>query len=178
VTETGGFYIGMGGNTGDPPATFRACLEALEQRQLARVVRVSSLWRSPAQLGVVGSDFFNGVAELESLLSPARLMTCLLALELGCGRVRDGVAGSRPVDLDILAWSGGAVDQPRLCVPHPGTVDRRFVLEPFAELAPDYRLPEGLVCDLLRAARRRGSWCRRHDAPSWSNWGEARALAS
>jgi 2-amino-4-hydroxy-6-hydroxymethyldihydropteridine diphosphokinase len=167
VTVTPRFFIGLGGNIGDPPATFRICLQALEERGLARLVQVSSLWRSPAQLGVMGGDFFNAVAELESACSPARLMTYLLALELGCGRVRGSVAGSRPVDLDILAWSGGAVDQPRLCVPHPGTASRRFVLEPFAEIAPDFALPEGRVADVLQRARRGGSWCRKQDAPGW-----------
>ncbi len=171
-------YLGLGGNLGDLPQTFKAALHHFETAGWFEVRRVSSLWRSPAW-GFDGPDFVNAVAEIDSDCEPRALLGALLAFELQCGRVRSEIMGSRPIDLDLLVWGETIVDEPGLCLPHPGTPQRRFVLEPLAELAPELALPGlGSVADHLKAMRSKDdSVCRLRPFDEWlerpSSYGQA-----
>lgn len=144
-------YIGLGANLGDRETTIRQALAALGSAPGVRVTRVSSL-RETEPWGVAEQPtFLNGVAELETDLGPRGLLETLLGVERSLGRVRDGGRwGPRVIDLDLLVHGDEAIDEPGLEVPHPYLSQRRFVLEPLAELAPDLVVPrQGVVSELL-----------------------------
>jgi 2-amino-4-hydroxy-6-hydroxymethyldihydropteridine diphosphokinase len=86
--------------------------------------------------------FLNGAAELETTLAPRELLDRLLAVERALGRERTGPRfGPRTIDLDLLLYGGETIDAPGLRVPHPRLHERRFALEPLAELDPGLELP-------------------------------------
>ena len=95
--------------------------------------------------------FVNAVVALETELGPRELLEQLLAVERALGRTRDGPRyGPRTIDLDLLVYGDDAFDEPGLHVPHPRLAERRFVLEPLFELAPDLVIPgAGPVSALL-----------------------------
>jgi 2-amino-4-hydroxy-6-hydroxymethyldihydropteridine diphosphokinase len=97
--------------------------------------------------------FLNGAVALDTELSPQALLEELLSVERRLGRVRDGTRwGPRIVDLDLLLYGDEVVDEPGLRVPHPRLRERRFALEPLAELDPELLVPgAGRVSDLLTA---------------------------
>ena len=148
-----GIYLGLGGNLGSVAQTFGMALEHFEQAGWLRVVRSSRLWRSPSW-GFEGPDFLNAVVEIQTIHGPHELLNALLTYEIQCGRVRGESMGSRPIDLDLLAWSDQVIDEPGLTLPHPGTPSRRFILEPLHDLAPKLNLmPSESVERLVLKAR-------------------------
>jgi 2-amino-4-hydroxy-6-hydroxymethyldihydropteridine diphosphokinase len=145
-------YVGLGANLGDRERTLRAAVDALTAEEGIEVVSVSTL-RETEPVGVGEQPLFlNGAAELETTLRARELLDRLLALEQRFGRVRiPGERGPRTLDLDLLLYGGGVIDEPGLTVPHPRLHERRFVLEPLAELAPDLVVPgHGDMESLLR----------------------------
>jgi 2-amino-4-hydroxy-6-hydroxymethyldihydropteridine diphosphokinase len=131
-------FIGLGANQGEPEATFRAAARALAR--VGRVVAASSLYAAAPRDIVDQPEFTNAALELETDLEPADLLLTLKRLELTLGRDQQGVRfGPRVIDLDILALEGRCVDDPELdlVIPHPRLVERRFALEPLAELDPN-----------------------------------------
>ena len=148
-----GIYLGLGGNLGSVAQTFGAALEHFEQAGWFHVVRSSRLWRSPSW-GFEGPDFLNAVVEIQTTHAPHELLKALLTYEIQCGRVRGKSMGSRPIDLDLLAWADQVIDKPGLTLPHPGTPSRRFVLEPLHDLAPKLTLMSSTCVEqLVRNAR-------------------------
>jgi 2-amino-4-hydroxy-6-hydroxymethyldihydropteridine diphosphokinase len=143
-------YIGLGSNLGDREENLRGALERLNE--LGRV-RVSS-FRETEPVGVTDQPrFVNAAAELETDLSPQDLLARLLEIErdLGRDRARERRWGPRTIDLDLLLYGDQVLDEPGLTVPHPRLDERRFVLEPLHELAPELSLPDGRrVVDLLQ----------------------------
>ena len=145
-------YVGLGANLGDRERTMRAAVHALAGEAGIEVVAVSTL-RETEPVGVGDQPrFLNGVAELETSLAPRELLDQLLAVEQRFGRVRTrGEHGPRTLDLDLLLYGDEVMDEPGLAVPHPRLHERRFVLEPLAELAPGLVVPgRGDVESLLR----------------------------
>jgi 2-amino-4-hydroxy-6-hydroxymethyldihydropteridine diphosphokinase len=138
-------YVGLGANLGDREATIRAALDALPG-----VVAVSRL-RETDPVGVVDQPrFLNGVAALETDLSARELLETLLEVERELGRERRERWGPRTIDLDLLLYGEETIDEPGLTVPHPRLHERRFALEPLAELAPNALIPgRGRVADAL-----------------------------
>ena len=111
---------------------------------------VSRIRATPA-LGPAGRGFANAALILESRGEPPELLADLKALERDFGRRPGRRWGPRVLDLDIILWSEGAWAGPGLVVPHPAFRSRRFVLEPLAELAADWRDPvTGLTVRHLR----------------------------
>ena len=88
-------------------------------------------------------NFLNGAAQVETDLPARELLERLLAIEARLGRVRgEGPRfGPRTIDLDLLVYGDETIDEPGLTVPHPRLAERRFALEPLAELAPDLEIP-------------------------------------
>jgi 2-amino-4-hydroxy-6-hydroxymethyldihydropteridine diphosphokinase len=129
-------YVGVGANLGDREATIRAAVDALPG-----VVGVSEL-RETEPVGVVDQPpFLNGAVRIETSLEPRALLEILLATERTLGRVREERWGPRTVDLDLLVYGDLTVDEPGLRVPHPRLHERRFALEPLAELDPELVVP-------------------------------------
>jgi 2-amino-4-hydroxy-6-hydroxymethyldihydropteridine diphosphokinase len=131
-------FIGLGGNM---PETARTLARAVaELRAIGSVVLTSSLYATAPRDLVAQPDFTNAALELQTDLSPRELITELKRLELALGRDPQGVRfGPRLLDMDILAIDGRCVTDTDidLIVPHPRLQERRFALEPLAELQPD-----------------------------------------
>lgn len=103
-----------------------------------RVIKVSSLLENPAVGGPVDSPpFLNAVAEIETILEPRKLLKCLLNIEHELGRERNLKWEPRRIDLDMLLFGQAVISEPDLVIPHPRMHDRRFVLQPLAEISPD-----------------------------------------
>ena len=152
-------WIGLGGNIGDVPATFRSALSSLGSCPGIRVVRVSRHYRTPAWGVTEQPDFINAVAEVASTLDPPALLSSLQSVERQHGRDRahEQRWGPRTLDLDLLAIADIIFDSPALQVPHPRLADRAFVLVPWVEIAPDLALPGlGRIADLCDALDRSG----------------------
>ena len=145
-------FVGLGSNLGDPEELIRSALELLGDEEGIEVVGVSSL-RETAPVGYEDQPrFLNGAAELETELPPQELLGRLLAIERRLGRVRgEGPRfGPRTIDLDLLLYGDETVREPGLTLPHPRLHERRFALEPLAELDPALEVPgRGSVQALL-----------------------------
>lgn len=137
--------IGIGGNLessrfGPPRDTLIAALAALTEKRI-RVLTRSGLYRTEP---VPRSDqpwFLNAVVSVATELGAKDLLTRLQATESQFGRIRAEANAPRIVDLDILDYEGEVIDTTSLVLPHPRLHERRFVLVPIAEIAPDWRHP-------------------------------------
>ena len=144
-------HVGLGANLGEREETLRRALELLAETAGIEVVAVSSL-RETDPVGYLDQPrFLNGAAALETSLSPRELLDALLSVERELGRTREGARfGPRAVDLDLLLYADAQLDEPGLTLPHPRLHERRFALEPLAELDPELVVPgRGRVTDLL-----------------------------
>ena len=144
-------YVGLGANLGDREATIRAAVDALGAEEGIDVVAVSTLRETEPEGVGEQPAFLNGAAALETTLPARELLDRLLEIEQRFGRVRiAGEHGPRTLDLDLLLYGDDTIDEPGLAVPHPRLHERRFVLEPLAELAPGLLVPgRGAVESLL-----------------------------
>ena len=134
-------YLGLGSNRGDRVAWLRAGIEAL-QRQGLGIDACSSLWLSEPVGDATLGWFVNCVVRVTRPPDPAALLAAALAAEQDCGRVRQpGVLTARTFDADVLLYDGRVMDDLELQVPHPRMCERRFVLNPLAELAAELMHP-------------------------------------
>jgi len=143
-------YLGLGSNLGDRAAMLREAVRALESPRL-HVVRVSPVYETEP-MDVPGQHWFlNLVVEAETDLFPLQLLHRTSKLEAQLGRKRLAPKGPRSIDIDILLFGNAVMDTPSLQIPHPRFRERRFVLAPLADLAPDLRDPvtRKTVRDLL-----------------------------
>lgn len=131
-------YISLGSNLGDRESTLRHALTLLRDRT-GHVVAISSFYDTEPVGFTEQPKFINAVAQLETTLLPEKLMETLLAIERELGRDRSATVpkGPRTIDLDLLLYDDRIIDFPALTVPHPAMHERRFVLEPLAEIAPN-----------------------------------------
>ena len=134
-------YIALGSNLGDREGTLRSAVDAL--RQLGSVDAISSFYET-APVGLVEQpDFLNAVIALRTALPPQELMAALLRIEQQHGRDRSVSVpkGPRTLDLDLLSYGDVVMETPTLTLPHPSLAERRFVLVPLTEFAPQWRHP-------------------------------------
>ena len=115
-------------------------MERLEAAGI-HILRRSSIYETEPQDLLDQPWFLNIVVEVETELFPRLLLARAQAIEIGMGRRRDLPKGPRPIDIDILLFGSFVIGTRELEVPHPRMRDRRFVLEPLAELAPGLRHP-------------------------------------
>ena len=144
-------FVGLGANLGDREATLSAAIALLEALDGVHVTAVSE-FRETEPVGYLDQPrFLNAAAELETTLAPGELLSSLLDVERALGRTRDGPRfGPRTIDLDLLLVDGIVVEEPGLTVPHPRLHERRFALEPLADLDPELIVPgHGTVAQLL-----------------------------
>ncbi len=128
-------YLSLGSNVGDREENLKRALARLGA--LGNVVAVSSFYETEPVEFTAQPWFLNCVVALEMELSPRQLLDALLALEAAMGRHRTQPKGPRLIDLDILLYGSQIVSEAGLTIPHPALPDRRFVLEPLAEIAPE-----------------------------------------
>ena len=137
-------YVALGSNL---PGAFASAEALLDEatRRLGHyglpVVRRSSLWRSAAWPDASAPPYLNAVALVETVLPPANALRSLHAMERDFGRVRDVPNAPRTLDLDLVAYGDLVSALPAPAVPHPRAHERRFVMGPLAEIAPDWRHP-------------------------------------
>jgi 2-amino-4-hydroxy-6-hydroxymethyldihydropteridine diphosphokinase len=143
-------FVGIGSNLGDREATLRRAVELLAAEDGIDVVAVSELRETEPVGPVEQGPFLNGAVRLATELPPRQLLARLLAIEQRLGRVRKERFGPRTIDLDLLVYGEQVIDEPGLKVPHPRLHERRFALEPLADLAPDLVIPgRGAISALL-----------------------------
>jgi len=136
-------HIALGSNLGDRRAAIDAALDAIGRIPHTTVEARSTLVETEP-VGPPGQGaYLNGAARLRTGLQPRKLLDRLLDIERRLGRVRSPGArwGPRTIDLDILVWGDLVLEEPSLTIPHPRLHERRFVLEPLAEIAPDIVIP-------------------------------------
>ena len=127
-------FVGLGANIGNPAAQLADALESLEGAGV--LVAVSGVYRS-APIGPAQPEFLNLVAELAVSDSPDELLARCQNLEAAARRVRRERWGPRTLDVDVLLFGDMVLRDPELVIPHPRMRERRFVLDPLAELAPE-----------------------------------------
>ena len=131
----------MGSNLGDKAARISSSLEALDRLPETRLVRASRFYQTEP-VGKTDQDWFvNAAALIETGLSPRALLEALLSIENRAGRVRTEKWGPRLIDLDLLFYDDLIIEEEGLVVPHPYMPERRFVLAPLSEVAPDWVHP-------------------------------------
>lgn len=132
-------FLGLGSNVGDRVTFLRAAVDALDE-----VVAVSPVYETAPLGGPEQGSYLNLVVELDTALDARALLNRCHQMEERAGRVRQERWGPRTLDVDVLWVDGEIVDDPDLEVPHPRLWERRFVLAPLADLAPDL-VPEALL---------------------------------
>lgn len=145
-------YIGLGANLGERETTIAEALRRVDEDEHTSVLRSTA----PIETEPVGYEdqprFLNAAARVQTTRSPRELLALLLQVERELGRVRgEGPRyGPRTIDLDLLLYGDERIDEPGLEVPHPRLHERRFALEPLAELDPALAVPgRGRVSALL-----------------------------
>jgi 2-amino-4-hydroxy-6-hydroxymethyldihydropteridine diphosphokinase len=144
-------YVGLGSNMGDRERMLWSAVHMLTFNAEVDVVEVSSI-RETDPVGIVDQPpFLNAAVAVDTELEPQALLELLLSIERELGRTRGGPRfGPRTIDLDLLLYGEEIVAEPGLTVPHPRLHERRFALEPLAELDPELVVPEkGSVQALL-----------------------------
>ena len=133
-------YLSLGSNLGDREANLRGAVERLAGRDV-RVLRTSRIYETEPVDYRDQAWFLNQVVEAETALFPLQLLTRTARLERDLGRKRTVPKGPRTIDIDILFYASAVIETLKLEIPHPRIAERRFVLVPLAELAPDLRHP-------------------------------------
>ena len=140
-------YLSLGSNLGDRAANLRAAIERLAEA--GTVKATSGLYETEPVDFRDQPWFLNCVVALETGKTPRGLLAHALTIEGAMGRQRAGNKGPRVIDIDILLFGNRVIEEPGLKIPHPAMHERRFVLEPLAEIAP-----EALHPTIKRTARR------------------------
>jgi 2-amino-4-hydroxy-6-hydroxymethyldihydropteridine diphosphokinase len=132
-------YLSLGSNIGARAVNLEMAISRLEE--LGRVVAVSSFYETEPVEVTAQPMFLNCVVALETEMLPQQFMRAVLDIEREMGRRRTQAKGPRTIDIDILLFGNAVIDTPDLTVPHPAMHERRFVLEPLTEIAPDVKHP-------------------------------------
>ena len=149
-------YVSLGSNLGDRAAMLERAIAAMNAAGV-RVVRQSSFCVTEP-VGAPGQPWFlNAVAEAKTSMLPLQLLHALLKIERELGRRRITPHGPRTIDLDILFYGSAVIRSQELEIPHPRLPERRFVLLPLAQLAPEFRHPtlHKSIAELLAETRDR-----------------------
>lgn len=155
VTNAETVYIGLGSNLGDRAASIEGALLAIERLPDVQVSHRSDLIETAAWGPIQQGPYLNAAAALRTTWPPRMLLDSLLKIEREAGRDRSREVrwGPRRLDLDLLLYGGHIIDEPGLTIPHPRMQERRFVLEPLAQIAPDLVHPVlGLTVTRLLAS--------------------------
>ncbi|MBC8167733.1 MAG: 2-amino-4-hydroxy-6-hydroxymethyldihydropteridine diphosphokinase [Bryobacteraceae bacterium] len=153
-------YLSLGSNLGNREEMLRTAIEALHSED-CRIERVSPVYETEPMYLTAQGEFLNLVVEAHSTLFPVRLLTRIARIERETGRRRSVRNGPRLIDIDIVLFGKFVVNTKDLQIPHPRMAERRFVLEPLVELAPELRHPvtgktmRQLLADLPPALIRR-----------------------
>jgi 2-amino-4-hydroxy-6-hydroxymethyldihydropteridine diphosphokinase len=148
--RTAAVYLALGSNVGDRQANLHEALRLLNESGVS-VVKSSSLYETEPVDYLDQDWFLNAAVKAQTQGDPLDLLQTLREIEKRMGSKKPFAKGPRLIDLDILLYDDQAIDLPELQVPHPRMLERRFVLVPLAEIAPDLRHPSwpGNVAEML-----------------------------
>ena len=132
-------YLSLGSNVGDREANLKNALVRLGD--LGKIISLSSFYETEPVEVTAQPWFLNAVVALETEKMPKQLLASVLRVEQEMGRRRLQKKGPRTIDIDILLFGNSVVAAKGLTIPHPAMHERRFVLEPLAEIAPEQRHP-------------------------------------
>ncbi len=132
-------YLSLGSNLGEREENLRRAIEAL--RELGTLTAMSTFYETEPVEFAAQPWFLNCVVAVETELMPKQFLARTQAIEQGLGRRRVKPKGPRVIDIDILLFGSAVVNVPTLTIPHPAMHERRFVLEPLAEIAAEVRHP-------------------------------------
>lgn len=132
-------FVSLGSNVGDRVANLRAAIERIGN--LGEVIATSSIYETEPVEFLAQPWFLNCVVKLATEKMPKQLLAAILTIEKEMGRQRHQKKGPRTIDIDILLFGNSVVETQGLTIPHPSMHERRFVLEPMSEIAPDVRHP-------------------------------------
>jgi len=150
-------FIGLGSNLGDRGAFLNQAAARLRRLEEVSVVWFSPVYESEPLGNQTQPLFLNAVGELETALLPPDLLARLKGIEQDLGRTPGERWGPREIDLDVLLYDGLVYDQNGITVPHPRLEERRFVLVPFRDIAPDVVHPiSGMTIEELARQCREG----------------------
>lgn len=128
-------YLSLGSNLGDREKYLREAIFRL--RELGVIKQVSAFYETqPVEVQTEQPWFLNCAVAMETELVPLEFLKRMLAVEQSMGRIRTEPKGPRTIDIDIVFFSNDVLDTPELTIPHPAMHERRFVLEPLAEIEP------------------------------------------
>ncbi len=147
-------FLGIGSNMGDKEYYLDGAVDSLKESQGIEVKALSGYYETEP-FGVKDQAWFlNAVIEIETKISPENLLELINKIEKKYDRVREKRWGPRTLDIDILLYDNINISKPDLIIPHPYLEKRIFVLEPLAELEPDYMLPSGRkIKDVIREVK-------------------------
>ncbi|HWR36586.1 MAG TPA: 2-amino-4-hydroxy-6-hydroxymethyldihydropteridine diphosphokinase [Clostridia bacterium] len=154
-------YLSLGSNLGNRVANLETAIERL--RELGSITAISSFYETEPVDYVQQPWFLNCAVALRTDAMPRQLLTRTLAVEQAMGRRRGVPKGPRVIDIDILLFGTSMIDTAILTIPHPALHERRFVLEPLAEIAPEARHPvfKKTIRELFAALPHDGAKVRR-----------------
>ncbi len=135
-----GIYLIIGGNMGEREKYLFESAIAVE-KQIGKIIHQSSIYETASWGNTAQRPFLNQVLYLKTVLSARQVLENCLAIEKQMGRVREIKWGSRTIDIDILFYNEDVIQEDNLKIPHPFIQDRKFVLVPFNEIAPDFIHP-------------------------------------
>ena len=134
-------FLGLGSNVGDRQGHIDQALTQLDTENQIRIDSISSIIKTSPIGWTDQPQFLNGVVKIDTALSPFDLLKTIKRIEIQVGRKKRRRWGPREIDLDILIYGDLVLDHPQLTIPHPEMIHRRFVLEPFSEIQPDFVHP-------------------------------------
>ena len=134
-------YIGLGSNLDHPHQQIKDALIELEVLDQTTLLTASSLYHSPPMGPADQPDYINAVAQIATMLQPLQLLEALQGIERAHHRIRKRHWGERTLDLDLLLYDDLEMQTPKLQIPHPGILQRAFVLLPLLEIAPQIGIP-------------------------------------
>ena len=152
MSEEQQIFLGLGSNMGDRYQNLKKGIHQLNDHPHIWVSVHSHVYQSPAMYHTDQDDFYNMVIEIDTNLIPIDLLTEIKKIETKVGRIPESKKNiPRILDIDILAIGDMEIQLPSLEIPHPGISERKFVLKPWSDIAPEFTLPYSsqTVADLL-----------------------------